>query len=127
MSFLILMARKQTLVRAIEKGNAQLSRLKDTNDLTQAQMTNSNRLKTILYAINNGASAYANADFNNELATLSQEQEALLYMLDEKADSIELETSMLNSLLKSQTEELKNIDNAIKEEAKKEAPKYTMG
>ena len=126
MSFLILMARKQTLVRAIEKGNAQLSRLKDTNDLTQAQMTNSNRLKTILYAINNGASAYANADFNNELATLSQEQEALLYMLDEKADSIELETSMLNSLLKSQTEELKNIDNAIKEEAKKEAPKYTM-
>ena len=120
------MARKQTLVRAIEKGNAQLSRLKDTNDLTQAQMTNSNRLKTILYAINNGASAYANADFNNELATLSQEQEALLYMLDEKADSIELETSMLNSLLKSQTEELKNIDNAIKEEAKKEAPKYTM-
>ena len=127
MSFALLVMRNQTLIREINKKTTQQDRLKESLDLIQKQSTNSNRLLKIYYALQNGIGAYTNADFNNEFASQMQDLEPLIELLDDKADAIELEISMNNSLLKAQEAEQKDLaDKTIKETIKKEVPKYTM-
>ena len=126
MTMAIMQLRLQTLNRRIHKNNCKLSYLQQMSDELSLNYTNTSRLYKNYYLLTNGIDATISDEMRQSFSAQLNSLEPVLLMMDEKSNDIELEISAINSELAQETNEFKNVQKWIEDNAKKETAHYTM-
>lgn len=119
--------RIQTLTRQINKANLQMMLLTQQQQTMSSVVAESGRQYQQLYAKINGVYGTITAQQQDLFTSKLEQLEAVYIPLSEKDNEIDMEIAALETQIKAYTEELKNVEKFQESQAKKEAPKLTLG